>query len=65
VREGRKIPGEGAIYPEVAFLDSLYDLEEDVEGGSTPLRELLKEVLERIIEKRLEYYSWPPPGSLE
>jgi len=60
VRDGREIPGEGAIYPERAFLDSLYDLEEDVEGGSTPLRELLKEVLERIIEKRLEYYSWPP-----
>jgi len=65
VRDGREIPGEGAIYPEGAFLDSLYDLEEDVEGGSTPLRELLKEVLERIIEKRLEYYSWPPPKSEE
>lgn len=65
MRDGREIPGEGAIYPEGAFLDSLYDLEEDVEGGTTPLRELLKEVLERIIEKRLEYYSWPPPESAE
>ena len=63
MRDGREIPGEGAIYPEGAFLDSLYDLEEDVEGGSTPLRELLKEILERIIEKRLEYYIWPPPKS--
>ena len=60
MRDGREIPGDGVIYPEGEFLDFLYDLEEDVEGGSIPLRVLLKEVLERIIEKRLEYY-WPPP----
>lgn len=65
MRDGREVRGEGVIYPEGEFLDSLYDLEEDVEEGSTPLRELLKEILERIIEKRLEYYSWPPPESEE
>lgn len=48
------------IYPESEFLDSLYDLEKDVEEGSTTLRELLREVLERIIEKRLGYYLLPP-----
>jgi hypothetical protein len=60
VRERREIPGDGVIYPEREFLDSLYDLEKDVEEGSTTLRELLREVLERIIEKRLEYYLRPP-----
>jgi hypothetical protein len=60
VREHREIPGDGVIYPEREFLDSLYDLEEDVEEGSITLRMLLGEVLERIIEKRLGYYLLPP-----
>ncbi len=60
MREHREIPGDGVIYPESEFLDSLYDLEKDVEEGSTTLRELLREVLERIIEKRLGYYLLPP-----
>ncbi len=65
MREHREIPGDGVIYPEREFLDSLYDLEKDVEEGSTPLRELLREVLERIIEKRLGYYLLPPQESDE
>jgi len=48
------------VYPGSEFWDSIYDLEEEIEEGSTRLRELLKEMLERIIEKRLEYY-WSPP----
>ena len=60
MRERKEIPGDGVIYPEREFLDSLYDLEKDVEEGSTTLRELLREVLERIIEKRLEYYLLSP-----
>jgi hypothetical protein len=59
VREHREIPGDGVIYPEREFLDSLYDLERDIEEGSPLLLGLIKEMMERIIEKRLEYYIWP------
>ncbi len=58
--ERRGTPDEGVVYPGSEFWDSIYELEEEIEEGSTRLRERLKEMLERIIEKRLEYY-WPPP----
>lgn len=58
--ERRETSNEGVIYPGSELWDSLYELEEENEEGSTGLRERLKEMLERIIEKRLEYY-WPPP----
>lgn len=59
MREDKEIPDDGVIYPEREFLESLYDLENDIEEGSILLRGLIKEMMERIIEKRLEYYIWP------
>jgi hypothetical protein len=60
VSERRGTPDEGFVYPGSESWDSIYDLEKEIEGGSTRLRELLKEMLERIIEKKLEYYLPPP-----
>jgi len=59
VRENGESPDEGVIYPWRELSASIYDIEDDIERGPTRLHELLKEILERIIEKRLEYYGLP------
>lgn len=53
----REVPGDGVIYPGREFMNSLYDLEKDIEEGSPRLRAMIREAMERIIEKRLEYYT--------
>lgn len=63
--ERREIPTNSVIYPDREFLDSLYDIEEDLEKGSDAFRKLLQEILEKIIEKKLEFYIWPLQESQE
>ena len=61
--EIRDPPDDGAIRPEREFWDPIHDLEGGLERGPISLRALLREILERIIEKRIEYYR--PPEDLE
>ena len=65
MRERRDIPNNSVIYPDREFLDSLYNIEEDLEKGSDVLRELLQEIFDRIIVKKLEFYIWPIQESQE
>ena len=39
-----------------SLLDNLFDLERDIAGGSNMLRVAIKEVLGRIVVKRIGYY---------
>ncbi|UCH57629.1 MAG: hypothetical protein JSV18_01540 [Candidatus Bathyarchaeota archaeon] len=43
------------------IMGSLFDLEQGLEKGSASFRTMLRELLDRIIEKRLEYYLYEPP----
>jgi hypothetical protein len=42
----------------------LFDMERGIERSPSPFQVVLRDLLDRIIEKRLEYY-WPPPESEE
>ena len=61
-REGSSQPADEEVAE--GALDTLYDLEEGVEREPAHLRMRLKELLERIIEKKVESYmadSIAPP----
>jgi hypothetical protein len=61
-REDSSPPADGELAE--GALDTLYDLEEGVEREPARLRMRLKEILERIIEKKVESYmadSITPP----
>jgi len=61
-REDSSLPTDGEVAE--GALDPLYDLEEGVEREPAHLRMRLKELLERIIEKKVESYmadSIAPP----
>jgi hypothetical protein len=63
VKHSKEPPGGGVAYPRRELLDPLYEMEEGVEAIGASFRIFLREILERIIEKRLEYYILPPDES--
>ena len=42
------------------IMRTLFDMEPGIERSPSPFLVVLRDLLDRIIEKRLEYY-WPPP----
>lgn len=42
------------------IMRALFDMEPGIERSPSPFLVVLRDLLDRIIEKRLEYY-WPPP----
>ncbi len=56
VRDREQSSHSEAEDKEGGFMDSLYDMEGDVEEGLGHIRSRLRETLERLIKKKIEYY---------
>ena len=56
MKENESSPTEWFEDPEGDFMRSLFDIERGIERAPLSFRTMLSELIDRIIEKRLEYY---------